>query len=307
MKHCESEFPYEWRGEVFTAAGTYTVVEQYTSASCDSVIHVLDLQTYVMTLPVNVTEPIAICGEPVDIVDATADIEAHIAATNLYAPNSVVNWYIYNNGDSTLLTNDPIKGGAGEIIVKYVITSDCGTLVSEAFTLTVEVIENGIDVDDVLGTSNATNVFNYKVVNEDESGVLEDDIQVGTGHSYNEPDGSVIAPGKYYALIRKESADPEDCDGQTIMRTVVLSSGVETKSPQLTSNVVRPNDNLTLINLDSEVTTEVRVYNMMGELIDIYIADQVSEFVFNAAHASGYYLIDVQTTTDKTTLRYIVK
>ena len=326
---CESEFPYEWRGEVLTAVGTYTVVEQYTSASCDSVIHVLDLQSYVMTLPVNVTEPIAICGEPVDVVDATADIEAHIAATNLYAPNSVVNWYIYNNGDSTLLTNDPIKGGAGEIIVKYVITSDCGTLVSEAFTLTVEVIENGIDVDDVLAISKYDNrifllhlndfvdrfgwtptpdeVTWYKVVNEDESGVLEDDIQVGTGHSYNEPDGSVIAPGKYYALIRKESADPEDCDGQTIMRTVVLSSGVETKSPQLISNVVRPNDNLTLINLNADMITEVRVYNMMGELVDIYIADQVSEFVFNAAHASGYYLIDVQTATDKATLRYIVK
>ena len=45
------------------------------------------------------------------------------------------------------MTNDPIKGGAGEIIVKYVITSDCGTLVSEAFTLTVEVIENGIDAE----------------------------------------------------------------------------------------------------------------------------------------------------------------
>ncbi len=327
---CESEFPYKWRGETLTAIGTYTVVEQYAATDCDSVIHVLDLQTYVMTLPTNIADPIAVCGEPVNVEDATSDIEVHIATTNLYAPNAVVNWYIYNNGDSTLLTNDLIKGGVDEIIIKYVITSDCGSLVSDAFTLTIEVIENDVDEDDVLAISKYDNrifllhlndfidrfgwspspdeVTWYRVVNEEGSGVLEDDIQVGKGHSYNELDGSIIAPGKYYALIiPNELVDPDDCDGQTIMRTVTLLSGEEAMSPQLISNVVRPNDNLKLVNLNSDETTKVCIYNTMGELIETYIVDKVSEFVFNAAHASGYYLIDVQTATDKTTLRYIVK
>ena len=327
---CESEFPYEWRGETLTTTGTYTVVEQYEGTGCDSVIHVLNLQTYVMTLPTNVTMPVAICGSSVDVVEATADIENHIATTNLYAPNAVVEWYISNNGNWTLLTNDSIKGGLNDITLKYVITSDCGTIESEVFTVTIEVIENGVDVDDVLAISKYENrifllhlndfvdnygwtpspdeVTWYKVVNDKDQGILEDDVQVGTGHSYNEPDGSVIKPGEYYALIvSNEMADPDDCDGQIIMRTITLSSSEEALSPRLLSNVVRPNDNLRLINLNSEEITEIFVYNMMGELIDTYMVDQASEFTFNANHVSGYYLIDVKTANNKTTLRYIVK
>ena len=327
---CESEFPYEWRGMTLDSVGTYTVVEQYIAASCDSVIHVLELQTYVMTLPVNVTEPIAICGNPVDVADATADIETHIDTTNLYAPNAVVEWYINNNGNWTLLTNDSIKGGLNDITLRYVITSDCGTIESETFTVTIEVIENGVDVDDVLAVSKYENrifllhlndfvdnygwtpapeeVTWYKVVNDKDQDVIYDDIQVGKGHSYNELDGSVIKPGEYYALIiSNEMVDPDDCDGQIIMRTITLSSGKEALSPKLISNVVRPNDNLRLINLDSEEVTEIFVYNMMGELIDTYMVDQASEFIFNANHVSGYYLIDVKTANNKTTLRYIVK
>ncbi|MBR6520961.1 MAG: T9SS type A sorting domain-containing protein, partial [Paludibacteraceae bacterium] len=327
---CESEFPYVWRGETLTATGTYTVVEQYEGTGCDSVIHVLNLQIYVMTLPTNVTMPVAICGSSVDVVEATADIENHIATTNLYAPNAVVEWYISNNGNWTLLTNDSIKGGLNDITLKYVITSDCGSIESEVFTVTIEVIENGVDVDDVLAISKYENrifllhlndfvdnygwtpspdeVTWYKVVNDKDQGILEDDVQVGTGHSYNELDGSVIKPGEYYALIvSNEMADPDDCDGQIIMRTITLSSSEEALSPRLLSNVVRPNDNLRLINLNSEEITEIFVYNMMGELIDTYMVDQASEFTFNANHVSGYYLIDVKTANNKTTLRYIVK
>ena len=327
---CESEFPYEWRGETLTAVGTYKVVEKYEGTDCDKVIYELDLQTYVMTLPTNVSMPIAICGNSVDVVDATADIEDHIATTNLYAPNAVVSWYVNNNGNWTLLTNDSIKGGLNDITLKYVITSDCGTIESETFTVAIEVIENGIDVDDVLAISKYENrifllhlndfvdnygwtptpeeVTWYKVVNDKDQDVIYDDIQVGKGHSYNEPDGSVIKPGEYYALIiSNEMVDPDDCDGQIIMRTITLSSGDEVLSPKLISNVVRPNDNLRLINLDSEEVTEIFVYNMMGELIDTYMVDQASEFIFNANHVSGYYLIDVKTANNKTTLRYIVK
>ena len=327
---CESEFPYEWRGETLTAVGTYKVVEKYEGTDCDKVIYELDLQTYVMTLPTNVSMPIAICGNSVDVVDATADIEDHIATTNLYAPNAVVSWYVNNNGNWTLLTNDSIKGGLNDITLRYVITSDCGTIESETFTVTIEVIENGVDVDDVLAISKYENrifflhlndfvdnygwtptpeeVTWYKVVNDKDQVVLYDDIEVGKGHSYNEPDGSVIKPGEYYALIiSNEMVDPDDCDGQIIMRTITLSSGDEVLSPKLISNVVRPNDNLRLINLDSEEVTEIFVYNMMGELIDTYMVDQASEFIFNANHVSGYYLIDVKTANNKTTLRYIVK
>ena len=35
--------PYIWRGQSLTATGQYNAAEQYTTAACDSVIHVLDL------------------------------------------------------------------------------------------------------------------------------------------------------------------------------------------------------------------------------------------------------------------------
>ena len=37
------ELPYTWRGNTYSATGCYTVVEQYTTVACDSIIHLLDL------------------------------------------------------------------------------------------------------------------------------------------------------------------------------------------------------------------------------------------------------------------------
>ena len=328
---CESEFPYEWRGQTLTAVGNYTAVEKHEGTDCDKVIYELTLQTYVMTLPANITMPIAVCGNPVDVTAATADIEAHIAATDLYAPNAVITWYVNN----AVMTNDPIKGGVTDVTVKYVITSDCGTIESEEFVVTVEAPtpENDEDMANIrvvskygdriflLDLNDFKERFDwtpepelvswYKVVGEvdlsSEIGTGADaDIKVGTGHYYSTLDGSVIESGDYYAFIKlEEVVHPDDC--HTTMRSLILSSAVETLSPQLVSNVVSSGDNLRLINLDADENTEVRVYNMMGELIDTYVVDQLSEFVFNAAHTAGYYLVEVRTANAKTTLRYIVK
>ena len=328
---CESEFPYEWRGQTLTAVGLYSGAEPYVGTTCDSVIYELTLQTYVMTLPANITMPIAVCGNPVDVTAATADIEAHIAAIDLYAPNAVITWYVNN----AVMTNDPIKGGVTDVTVKYVITSDCGTIESEEFVVTVEAPtpENDEDMANIrvvskygdriflLDLNDFKERFDwtpepelvswYKVVGEvdlsSEIGTGADaDIKVGTGHYYSTLDGSVIESGDYYAFIKlEEVVHPDDC--HTTMRSLILSSAIETLSPQLVSNVVSSGDNLRLINLDADENTEVRVYNMMGELIDTYVVDQLSEFVFNAAHTAGYYLVEVRTANAKTTLRYIVK
>ena len=315
---------YNWRGKDYTASANDTLRNQL---GCDSVIYVLELKSYVMTLPANITMPIAVCGNPVDVTAATADIEAHIAATDLYAPNAVITWYV----NDAVMTNDPIKGGVTDVTVKYVITSDCGTIESEEFVVTVEAPtpENDVDMDNVLVVSKYENrifllhlndfeakfgwipapkeVTWYKVVGEvDVYGEAGDDVVVGTGHSYNEPDGSTIKPGEYYALIvRAEVENPDDC--QSTMRTMILTSDAIALVPELVSNVVSPDENLKLINLNADENTEVRVYTMTGELIDTYVVGQHSEFTFNAAHAAGYYLVEVRTANDKTTLRYIVK
>ena len=328
---CESEFPYEWRGEMLTAAGTYTVVEQYAATECDSVIHVLNLQTYVMTLPGKITDPIAVCGNAVDVVAATADIEKHIASVSLYAPNAVITWYILEVGNWNPLTDIAIAGNVDEVVVKYVITADCGSIESEAITIRVDDPNpaNDVDMDNVLAVSKYENrvfllhlndfvatydwtptpeeVTWYKVVNGlDVYGEVADDVQVGIGHSYNEKDGSVIAAGEYYALIvRKDAIDPADC--MTVMRTVILASAGAAKVPQLVPTIARPNENLTITNLNPEDVTEINVFSTTGELMATYVADQVAEFMFNAAHTSGYYMVDVETENGKFTLRYVVK
>jgi hypothetical protein len=78
-------------------------------------------------------------------------------------------------------------------------------------------------------------------------------------------------------------------------------------APRLLPNVARPNEALTLTNLNPEEITEIRVYSTSGELMETFVADQVAEFIFNAAQYSGYYMVDVQTQNNKVTLRYVVK
>ena len=328
---CESDFPYEWRGEVLTAPGTYTVVEQYAATGCDSVIHVLSIQTYVFSIPAVVTDPIAVCGNPVDVTAATADIEAHIASESNYAPNATITWYIQNNGTWVALTDQLLKGTDESVTLKYVITSDCGELSDTFDAIPVEMPTpaNDVDMDNIPVVSKYDNrvlllhlnailathgwtpepadVKWYRVVNElDTYGEPGDDEFTGiTGHYFNYADASVMT-GQYYALIvHTTEGNADECDAY--LRTEVITCTVNKVAPRLLSNVARPDDNLTLINLNPEMITEIRVYSTTGELMATYTADQVEEYIFKAAHVSGYYMVDVETQNDKVTLRYVVK
>ena len=132
----------------------------------------------------------------------------------------------------------------------------------------------------------------------------DDEVLIPLGHYYNEPDGSTLKAGKYYALLLR----PTDlCDNDEIMRTVLLTCEADASGPRLVPNVVRPNEILTLENLQPSEVNEIRVYSSTGQLVATYTAEQVSKFIFNAAHASGYYLVDVENKNNKVTLRYVVK
>ena len=328
---CESELPYVWRGEVLSAAGTYTVVEQYEEFACDSVIHVLNLQVYTLTLPASVADPIAVCGNPVDVTAANADIDAHIAS-NLYAPNATVTWYIMKNGTWTALTDELLKGSDESVTLKYIITTDCGSIESERFeNIPVEMPTpiNDVDMDNlpveskyghrvlllnlnaILATHGWTpepeEVKWYRVVNDlDVYGEPGDDEFTGvTGHYFNYVDASVMS-GQYYALIVHNTVEhPDECE--LYMRTEVITCSTNGIAPRLLPNVARPNENMKLVDLNPEEITEIRVYSTTGELMDTYVADQVAEFIIKAAQVSGYYMVDVETQNNKVTLRYVVK
>jgi hypothetical protein len=133
---------------------------------------------------------------------------------------------------------------------------------------------------------------------------LGDDEPLDKGHYYNLLDGGTLPAGQYYALLWRSS---DVCEGGEIMRTVLITCGVDASGPRLVPNVVRANEILTLENLNPSDVNEIRVYSSTGQLVATYTAEQVSKFIFNAATVSGYYLVDVENKNNKVTLRYVVK
>ena len=168
---CPSELPYEWYGQSLTKAGSYTATEQYTGMECDSVIHELTLNVYVQTLPASVTLPIVRTGEAINVEAPTAEINAHIAADSWYAPNAVVAWYIQSNDTWSELTEEPVKAGISNIVLKYAVNSDCGSIESEVMNISVTTtaIENT--------QGNATQI--YKIIRNGQLLIIRD------GKEYN--------------------------------------------------------------------------------------------------------------------------
>ena len=163
---CPSEMPYEWYGQSLTKAGSYTATEQYTGMECDSVIHELTLNVYVQTLPASVTLPIVRAGEAINVETPTAEINAHIAADSWYAPNAVVAWYIQSNDTWSALTEEPVKAGISNIVLKYAVNSDCGSIESEVMNISVTTtaIENT--------QGNATQI--YKIIHNGQLLIIRD-------------------------------------------------------------------------------------------------------------------------------------
>ena len=134
---CPSELPYEWYGQWLTEAGSYTATEQYAGMDCDSIIHELTVNIYVQTLPAVVTLPIVRTGEAIDVTIPAAEIQAHIAAETWYAPNAEVAWYIMENSDWAVLTTEPVAAGTTQVVLKYAVATDCGSVESDNIVINV--------------------------------------------------------------------------------------------------------------------------------------------------------------------------
>ena len=336
MKHeyeeltlCPSDLPYMWHGQSLTEPGTYTDREQYTHYDCDRVEYHLTLKVYDFSAPAKVTMPRAICGNVVDVIAATDDIEAYIASRPSYAANATIGWQIKKNGTWATLTNEPVKGGVGEITLRYVIYSECGSLPSEEMIVPVEMPtpENDVDMNGISIQSRYNNriflfdlnAFNakfgwkpepeqvvwYKVVGTvDTYGEKGDDIKVGVGHSYNMPNGAVIE-GAYYVLVERMEVTGDECEAA--YRSVVISTVVGAQAPKLVPNAVRPSEMMTIKDLDPNQINEIYVYSTTGEMLATYTAEKVREFMLRASNTTGYYIIDVVNNDGKHTLKYIVK
>ena len=71
--------------------------------------------------------------------------------------------------------------------------------------------------------------------------------------------------------------------------------------------MVNPGQAIYIPHLNPLTQTEIRVYDIEGTLIQTYTSTEAEQFLIRAASQPGYYMVDVQTDEQKTTLRYIVK
>ncbi len=163
---CSSELPYDWYGQTLTEPGNYTASEQYAGMECDSVVHELTLNIYTQTLPSSVTLPIVHTGEAIDVTIPTAEIQAHIAAETWYAPNAEVAWYIMADSDWTTLTDEPVKAGISQVVLKYAVESDCGSIESNTMTISVETTD--------IENTQCEGVEVYKVIRADRVLIIRD-------------------------------------------------------------------------------------------------------------------------------------
>ena len=328
---------YEGRLSTYTidALTTWTDSVRATvdGTPTDSVFY-YTVMPYTFTLPnPAIVELRAICGMAVNTADATAAISAFVSAEPLYAPNVTVTWEIQTAGGTTsdwhtLTTADTVRGDMEQVHLRYSITTDCGTLTSDTYTVVVEraTADNVPSMDNVPAVSKYSDqllMINLRAieaaygwnVREEEvtwyrmAGTTIDpqrDEQMGKGYYYTV--GNQLR-GSYYAVIDHEWQDGDietsHCGG--LLRTVLLVCGTEQGTPRLLPTVARPLEEIRVLNLDPEKTTEIRVYSADGKLLDTCTEQAATEYTFHAAGMAAVYMVEVRTEDTSVTLRYIVK
>ena len=316
--------------KAYTTAGNY-IDTLTTVLGCDSIV-MLTLNVLRWDLPaITADEVQAVCGQAVKTAEADKIIADHITAEG-YAPSAQAQWMIQNGNNWEAL--DPIAAIDGQtesITLKLVITGDCGTNESEPIPVSVQMPDptNTEEMKDLPAVSKYNNyllminlnaiqdslewtlkeedVTWYKVVGDKadptDPNDTEKDTQVGTGFYYTTGEQLV---GNYYALIEHEKVDASDCEQHAISTVLVCANSGDT-APALQPTMVNPGQDIYILPLNPLTQTEIRVYDIEGNLLQTYTSTEAEQFLIRAASQQGFYMVDVQTDEQKTTLRYIVK
>ncbi|MGM9836897.1 MAG: T9SS type A sorting domain-containing protein [Paludibacteraceae bacterium] len=286
---------------------------------------------YVIETPeISADSILSVCGRAVNTAPATAFVEEYIAEQPLFAPNAQITWYIDEDGTWMPLGSEAIAGNRTSVTLKYTITTDCGSVESNTITTTVEMPDpsNAPEMCNLPATSkynawllminlNAiremfpdwdiqeSDVVWYEVVGTpdiEDASAPADDKQLATGFYY-----TIDAPlnGQYYATIRHKAAGADDCAGTA--STVVLVCSNSKQAPALRPSVVRPEEQIEVLNLNPSVETTVDIYSTTGQKIATYTSRDAESFIIHAAQTTGYYMVDIQANGQNVTLRYVVQ
>ena len=125
----------------------------------------------------------------------------------------------------------------------------------------------------------------------------------GEGYYINEPDGSPLV-GTFYAIVKIGSTGPCGNYGRTQLLVCKPSNGA---APKLAPNIVMPGEDIKVLNLDPEKETTIRIFTTEGLIQRTYTARGEETFTIKAANDHGFYLVELTSGDEKSTLRYIVK
>ena len=316
---------YVWsvNGQSYTGTTTDTVTLPNVYG-CDSVV-VLELfeRPEVILPEVTIDDIIAICGNAIDVDTADSILRAYMATDPLLPALEDVDWEILNaDGNWTPLTKDAIDGLVSTVTLRYTVQTACED-VSDTIVVTVQTPtpENDDEMKNVPAFKNygdrlltvslkyIKEVFGWDVAEEDvtwylkvEGGV---DVEKGKGYYLTTVDGTSLPAGTYYARINHTAVDAADCDG--ILQTEPLTVEANVEGPKLIPTIAKPNELIRVLNLNADAVSTISVYSAAGELIQTFHVENQDNTTFKASQLTGYYVVEVQTETEKVSLRYIVK
>lgn len=131
------------------------------------------------------------------------------------------------------------------------------------------------------------------------------DIFLGYGFYYTKSDGSVLDAGTYYATVELPASEGAKCGARGETNHWVVKGA--SPAPALMPSLARPGEDIRVVNLNPEEQTTIRVYTTEGLNKGSYTVRGEESFTLKAGYEHGFYLVEIVSENDKSTLRYIVK
>jgi hypothetical protein len=123
------------------------------------------------------------------------------------------------------------------------------------------------------------------------------------GYSYNKADGSPLV-GSFYAVVTMDNGTACGLYGRTNVLVCGAPAGV---APLLAPSIVMPGEDIKVLNLNPDQETTIRIFTTEGLLHNTYKVSGQETFTIKAANDHGFYLVELLSGDEKSTLRYIVK
>lgn len=309
-----------------TAWTEKVTVNNAETGDVDSLYH-YQLYVYRFFMPAIAQDDVlAVCGQTVDTTRATAAVQQAVVAEPLFAPNTAIRWFLLQGDAWKGVADKALDGQMTEVTVRCEISSDCAT---KDTTLVIAVEQPDADNDAALRNLPAKSMYSDRLLMINLNGIREQfpdwniteadvhwykmvgenpdvnaDTEVATGFYYTTENADALV-GTYYARIVHAASSESDCAAEA--RTVILTCANSTKAPQLRPNVVLPEEQIQVVNLNPDMETDIVVYTSTGQKVAAYTSREAETFLMNAASDTGYYMVDIQCDGEKITLRYVVK